>query len=582
MMSRGRFVILTGLLAIAGTTAAMAQPATPPVPPAPMVAPAPAVPPAPVVAPEPAVPIVAPVPAVAPEIDFEPVFELRERAERDREALQSVREKARESAREQAQEQRQEVQDRLREAREKAREISSEDRREALEKARQAIDNSRIKEFQEFQYIKPDIDALMSMKFDADGLKPMKIDVEGLKRLKLDAKAFSLTRSQGDFVRMFERCDSRRTNPDEQEEHFYDCGRRAIDESQWDRAVEYFTRAASAKGNRADGALYWKAYSQNRLGQRAEALTTLAELKNGYAKSRWTNDASALEVEVRQRSGQKVDPANTSDDELKLLALNALGDSPEAVPMLERLLTGPQSPKLKERALFVLAQNQNPAARAVVVKIAKGGGNPELQLRAIQYVGRTRTAESREVLAQAYGTTTEPGVKRMIIRTYMEAQDRERLLGLARTETDPALRMEAVRQLGNMRAGAELAELYARESSPEVKKQILRGMANGGSIDRLIVVVETEKDPELKRTAIRTIGVNRDTSPHLLNFYMKDTNQDVRKAVIDALFTQGNATALVTLARKETDIELRKNLVNRLGNMRDNAEAKAYLIELLK
>ena len=95
-------------------------------------------------------------------------------------------------------------------------------------------------------------------------------------------------------------------------------------------------------------------------------------------------------------------------------------------------------------------------------------------------------------------------------------------------------------------------------------------------------MVETEKDPELKRTAIRTIGVNRDTSPHLLNFYAKDTNQDVRKAVIDALFTQGNATALVTLARKETDIELRKNLVNRLGNMRDNPEAKAYLIELLK
>ena len=142
--------------------------------------------------------------------------------------------------------------------------------------------------------------------------------------------------------------------------------------------------------------------------------------------------------------------------------------------------------------------------------------------------------------------------------------------------------MEAVRQLGNMRAGAELAELYLRETSPEVKKQILRGMANGGSIDRLIAVVDSEKDPELKRTAIRTIGVNRDTAPQLLNFYMKDANPEVRKAVIDALFTQGNATALVTLARKETDIELRKNLVNRLGNMRDNPEAKAYLIELLK
>jgi hypothetical protein len=433
---------------------------------------------------------------------------------------------------------------------------------------------------------KIDVEGLKALAWEMDGLKDLEWDTDSRKPFKVfDGKRFDFAnKNQGDLARLFERCDERRGRGDagEQEERSYDCGRRAIDESQWDRAVEYFTQAANVKGNRADGALYWKAYSQNRLGQRAEALTTLAELKNGYAKSRWTNDANALEVEVRQRAGQKVDPANTSDDELKLIALNALGDSPDAVPMLERMLAGPQSPKLKERALFVLAQNQNPAARAVVVKIAKGGGNPELQLRAIQYVGRTRTPESREVLSQAYTTTTEPGVKRMIIRTYMESQDRERLLALARTETDPALRMEAVRQLGNMRAGAELSELYLRETSPEVKKQILRGMANGGSIDRLIALVESEKDPELKRTAIRTIGVNRDTGPQLLNFYQKDTNQDVRKAVIDALFTQGNATALVNIARKETDIELRKNLVNRLGNMRDNAEAKAFLLELLK
>jgi len=447
---------------------------------------------------------------------------------------------------------------------------------------------------------KMDFDGLKDFKYELEGLKKIdfeglkKIDVEGLKALKmdLDSKAFKFetkafdgkwaVRSQGDYARMFERCDSQRGDPNEQEDRFYDCGRRAIDESQWDRAVDYFGKAAAVKGTRADGALYWKAYSQNRLGQRTEALSTLAELKNGYAKSRWANDASALEVEVRQRSGQKVDPANTSDDELKLLALNALGDSPEAVPMLEKLLAGPQSPKLKERALFVLAQNQNPAARAVVIKIAKGGGNPELQYRAIQYVGRSRSPESRDVLAQAYTTTNEPGVKRMIIRTYMEAQDRERLLALARTETDQNLRIEAVRQLGNLRAGAELADLYQRETSQEVKKQILRGMANGGSIDRLIVLMDTEKDPELKRSVIRTIGNNRETGPQLVNFYTKDTNVEVRKAVIDALFTQGNATALVTIARKETDIELRKNLVNRLGNMRDNPEAKAYLIELLK
>lgn len=538
MMSRGRFVILTGLFAIATATAALAQPVvTPPIPPVPPVAPV----------------------IVAPELDFDFAYEFAELQHFDRD---HIREQVREA------------QEQVRKATREMRDIDRVEIREAMDKARDAVMSMK------FDGDLKKIDFEGMKKFDFEGLK--KIDFEGMKAFNLDAKGFTFTKNQ-DFARMFERCDSRRGKSDsDDEDRFYDCGRRAIDESQWDRAVEYFTRAAAAKGNRADGALYWKAYSQNRLGQRAEALTTLAELKSAYAKSRWTNDANALEVEVRQRAGQKVDPANTADDELKLIVLNSLGDSPEAVPMLERLLTGPQSPKLKERALFVLAQNQNPAARAVVVKIAKGGGNPELQLRAVQYVGRTRTPESREVLQQVYTSTTDAGVKRIVIRTYMEAQDRERLLALARTETDPALRMEAVRQLGNMRASAELSELYLRETSLEVKKQILRGMANGGSIDRLIAVVETEKDPDLKRTAIRTIGVNRDTSAHLINFYNKDTNQDVRKAVIDALFTQGNATALITIARKETDIELRKNLVSRLGNMRDNAEAKQFLLDILK
>jgi hypothetical protein len=554
-MSRGRIVIFSGFFAIAAATAALAQ-STPAAQPEPAAKPAAASKSASASQPTPAA---KPAPAMklAPhDFDVKPFeYDVPDFAD----VAQAI---------------------------EQAREVMSQDHRAALERARQAAEDMRLKGFDGYALAIPDADWALSIKGDLDLAR------DQMKALKADGKLFKFetkgltfaAKDQNDLARMFERCDREKRGDDlnEQEDRFYDCGRRAIDEGVWDRAVDFFGRAAAVKGGRADGALYWKAYSQNRLGQRAEALSTLAELKSGFAKSRWTNDANALEVEVRQRAGQKVDPALTQDDELKLIALNALGDSPEAVPMLERLLSGPQSPKLKERALFVLAQNQNPAARAVVVKVAKGGGNPELQLRAVQYVGRTRTPESREVLAQVYTTAADASVKRMIIRTYMEAQDRERLVGLARTETDAPLRMEAVRQLGNMKAGAELVEIYSRETSPEIKKTILRSMANGGSIDRLVAVADTEKDPELKRTAIRALGVNRDTAPHLVNFYTKDANVEVRKAVIDALFTQGNAAALVTIARKETDIELRKSIINRLGNMRENAEAKAYLIELLK
>jgi outer membrane protein assembly factor BamD (BamD/ComL family) len=52
----------------------------------------------------------------------------------------------------------------------------------------------------------------------------------------------------------------------DRESSLYEQGNNAIYEGRWDRAVTYFTRLADLKGTRADSALYWKSYAQNRLG----------------------------------------------------------------------------------------------------------------------------------------------------------------------------------------------------------------------------------------------------------------------------------------------------------------------------
>ena len=85
----------------------------------------------------------------------------------------------------------------------------------------------------------------------------------------------------------------------DRESSLYEQGNNAIYEGRWDRAVTYFTRLADLKGTRADSALYWKSYAQNRLGQRADALATIGELTKSYPNSRYLKEAKALEVEVR-------------------------------------------------------------------------------------------------------------------------------------------------------------------------------------------------------------------------------------------------------------------------------------------
>src|ERR1700761_8373563 len=54
----------------------------------------------------------------------------------------------------------------------------------------------------------------------------------------------------------------------------YADGTRAINESRWSDAAGTFERAAQMHGEHAEGALYWKAYAQNKEGQQASALNT--------------------------------------------------------------------------------------------------------------------------------------------------------------------------------------------------------------------------------------------------------------------------------------------------------------------
>ena len=142
----------------------------------------------------------------------------------------------------------------------------------------------------------------------------------------------------------------------------------------------------------------------NKRGRRDDALQAIASLKSGYPKSRWLRDARALEVEIRQASGQTAVPERNGDDDLKLMALGGLmnADPERALPLVEQMLASSQSDKIRDRALFVLAQSGSPKAREVLVRIARTGPDEDTQTRAIQYLGLFGGQESRQALVDIY------------------------------------------------------------------------------------------------------------------------------------------------------------------------------------
>ena len=378
--------------------------------------------------------------------------------------------------------------------------------------------------------------------------------------------------------------ESARRAAQDREARTYDQAMRHVFENRWEQALKGFDELIAQNHAKVDAALYWKAYAQDRLGQRAEALATISTLTRSHQNSRYLQQARALEAEVRRNAGQPVRPQDQADEDLKLMAIAALQNSaPEqAIPMLDKLLQGTASPKLKERALFVLAQSNAPQAREVLKGIAKGNSTPELQSRAITYLGMHGGKESRAVLAEIYAGTSDVDSRKRIIRALAMGGEKERVLAVAQTEQNPELRAEAVRQLGMHGGHAELSQLYARESSAEIKKQIISAMAMGGNATRLTEIAKAEQNAELRRSAIRSLGMmgGKGSGDTLVEIYGAESNADVKKAVIAALGMQNNATALVAIARKETDPALKKDIVNRLSHIRSKV-ATDYMLEIL-
>ena len=237
--------------------------------------------------------------------------------------------------------------------------------------------------------------------------------------------------------------------PSAQQNVAYQRGRQALEARQWDNAISSFDSAAALGGNLADGALYWKAYALEQAGQLDQAMKAVQSLEETFPTSRWANDAAALNLELRGLEGLPVSPDVGAGDDIKALALNSLlqTDPSKALPSVERLLKSNSSSKLKGQALFVLAQSGSPEARRILLEVARDSAHPDLQSRAIQYLGLFGGKATGSDLVSLYHSANPQGRKAILNSLFLQ-QNGKALVDLARQETDPAMKREIIRRMG--------------------------------------------------------------------------------------------------------------------------------------
>jgi hypothetical protein len=260
----------------------------------------------------------------------------------------------------------------------------------------------------------------------------------------------------------------------------YTIGTRAMDEHRWQDAVSAFDRVIGEKGKRVDAALYWKAYSLNKLGRAPLAIATCDQLHSQFADSPWNKDCNTISVDaqgdpkgmaadnmklridrvhpyvkmgpIRPDMGGDSGVARGSDEDLKMLALNSLlnRDPVTALPLLRGILSGNQPLSVKKHALFVLAQSKSPEAESILHDAALGKLDPQLQGQAIQAMAVFQGKRANDTLAEVYRTTTDPKIKSSIISAMFITKDAPRMVEMARNEKDLELKRRIVSELALM------------------------------------------------------------------------------------------------------------------------------------
>jgi len=165
------------------------------------------------------------------------------------------------------------------------------------------------------------------------------------------------------------------------DDNAYADGTRSINSGHWSDAITIFSRIAAQGSTHADGALYWKAYAENKLGQSGTALETCGALRRDHPGSNWIEDCGALEIEIHAKNGQPVQPNAELSDDLKLLALASLmqHDEKSALKEIDEILNGGSSEKLKQGALFIMGEHHTDTVYPQIARVSYVEGDVRVE-----------------------------------------------------------------------------------------------------------------------------------------------------------------------------------------------------------
>lgn len=400
----------------------------------------------------------------------------------------------------------------------------------------------------------------------------------------------------------------------------YEEGRRALSDEAYEKAVRYFQEALSdsIKDEIADDALYWKAFalyrqaeelrSENRREALDRARETLELLRERYPNGSALADAKALEVRLKgmmarrgdaQAARELLQQAQTEEiggeEATRLAALQALVmmDPARALPLLKDILKKRSEEKvnLRRQAVYLLAHTRLEDAEAAMIELLPEESDPKIRADMLQWLGAFGTERSLDVIVQEAKTSEGPDELQAVILALAHngsPRATEMLMRIASDENqNEDFRLEAIMALSRCRPVPEtpkLKQLFAQTQSAALKEALLYALASTAELSWLFAIIADTKEPVgLRSQAVHLLARKHHVDgARLAELYGTAEKRELKEAICYALTLvndEESLTALIDIARREQDEDLRRALIYWIGQF-DDPRAADFLVEI--
>lgn len=264
----------------------------------------------------------------------------------------------------------------------------------------------------------------------------------------------------------------------------------------------------------------------------------------------------------------------SEQEELALAAMEGLMAQPpeRALPIIKKVLSGPQTTLIKQRALFVLSQIDSPEAGEILLQTSR---SPDAALRreAIRSIGIGGDAKSLAGLQAVYQAGNEE-VKAQVLEAWMIADRKEEVYQAAVNAKSEEEASQAIHMLSVMGAVDELRKLGDR---PNASGKLVEAYAISGDLQSLRKIAEGNGDPEVRAEAVQKIGIISSDAARaaLHDIYKRSTDQQIKDAALQGLLIADDEKGVLALYRSATTPEEKRTLLRTLTMMDGDAALKA-------